>query len=194
MKLRYLATVVVLALTTVAAHAQYGIYLNPVAIRVSNSVADSGPFAFLGQNSPSQVFYGYDLGGYYDFLHSGKLDTGFDMRFADLHANNALLKDFMIGIRVSGSPFTRPIKPYVQASVGYGSTKAPNSAVHVGKAIYALYGGVDYTLARHVDLRAVEIGYGSLTTVSSANVGAGGNVAIPSSKLLSFSTGLVFRF
>lgn len=194
MKLRYLATVVVLALTTVAAHAQYGIYLNPVAIRVSNSVADSGPFAFLGQRSTSQVFYGYTLGGYYDFFHSGKLDTGFDTRFSDLHANNALFRDFMIGIRVSGSPFARPIKPYVQASVGYGSTKAPESSVHVGKALYAVYGGVDYTLARHVDFRAVEVGYGSLTTVSSATVGSGGNVAIPSSKLLSFSSGLVFRF
>ena len=194
MKLRYLASVVVLVLTTVAAHAQYGIYMNPVAIRVSNTVADSGPFAFLGQNSKSQVFYGFDLGGYYEFFHSGKLDTAFDMRFADLHANNALIKDFMIGIRVSGRPFTRPIKPYVQASVGYGSTKAPASTAHVGKAVYALYGGIDYTLAQHVDLRAVEIGYGSLTTVSSATVGAGGNIAIPSSNLLSFSSGLVFRF
>jgi hypothetical protein len=49
-------------------------------------------------------------------------------------------------------------------------------------------------LARHVDLRAIEIGYGSLTTVSSATVGAGGNVAIPSSTLINFSSGLVFRF
>ncbi|HEX9198047.1 MAG TPA: hypothetical protein VF865_00690 [Acidobacteriaceae bacterium] len=194
MKLRYLATVVVLALTTVAAHAQTGIYLNPIAIRVSNSVADTGPFAFLGQKSTSQVFYGYDLGGYYDFFHSGKLATGFDMRFSDLHANNAMLKNFLIGIRVSGTPFSRPIKPYVQGSVGYGTSKAPQSTVHVGKAAYAVYGGVDYTLARHVDFRVFEIGYGSQTTVSSGTVGAGGNVAIPSSKLISFSSGLVFRF
>jgi hypothetical protein len=53
---------------------------------------------------------------------------------------------------------------------------------------------VDYPIQRHVDFRVFEIGYGSLTTVSSATVGAGGNVAIPSSKLVDFSTGLVFRF
>ena len=42
MKLRYLATVVALALTTVALHAQVGLYFNPIAIRVSNSVVDTG--------------------------------------------------------------------------------------------------------------------------------------------------------
>src|ERR1035441_4850602 len=86
MKLRYLATVVFLALTTVAARTQeqgnVGLYFNPVAIVASNSVADNGPFAFLGQNSTSQVFYGYNLGGYYDFFHSGKIGAGFDMRYS----------------------------------------------------------------------------------------------------------------
>src|ERR1017187_8109845 len=198
MKLRYLATVVFLALTTVAAHAQsqgnVGLYFNPIATRVSNTVVDSGPFAFLGQNSTSQIFYGYDLGGYYDFYHSGKLNAGLDMRFSDEHANNAMLKNFQAGVRVSGSPFTRPFKPYIEAAIGEGSTKAPASTVHVKKVDYGVYGGVDYTLARHVDFRILEIGYGSLTTVGSATVGQGGNIAIPASKLISFSSGLVFRF
>jgi len=194
MKLRYLATVVVLALTTVAAHAQAGVYLNPVAIRVSNTIADTGPFAFLGEKSTSQVFYGYTLGGYYDFFHSGKLATGFETRYSDLHANNAMLRNFLVGLRVSGTPFARPIKPYLLAAVGDATTKAPQSTVHTSKASYAIYGGVDYKMARHVDLRVFELGYGSLTTVSSATVGAGGNVAIPSSTLISFSSGLVFTF
>ncbi|HEY4380520.1 MAG TPA: outer membrane beta-barrel protein [Acidobacteriaceae bacterium] len=198
MKLRYFATVVVLALTAVAANAQsqgnVGLYLNPIATRVSNPTVDSGPFAFLGQNSTSQVFWGYDLGGFYDFYHSGNLSAGFDMRFSDQHANNAMLKKFLVGIRVAGAPFSRPFKPYVEAAFGEGSTKAPDSTVHVGKATYAVFGGVDYTLSRHVDFRMIEIGYGSLTTVSSATVGAGGNIAIPSSKLINFSSGLVFRF
>jgi hypothetical protein len=199
MKLPYLATVVALVLTTtVAAHAQsqgnVGLYFNPLANRISNSIADTGPFAFLGDRSKSQVFYGFALGGFYDFLHTGSLDTGLDVRYSDLHANNALLHSFNLGLRVAGHPSSRPIKPYVVASVGYGTTKAPNSTVHVKKADFGVFGGVDYTLARHVDFRVFEIGYGSLTTVSSATVGAGGNVAIPSSKIISFSSGLVFRF
>lgn len=194
MKLRYLATVVALALTTVALHAQVGLYLNPIAIRVSNSKADSGPYAFLGQNSTSNVFYGYNLGGYYDFLHSGKLDTGFDMRFSDLHANNAMLRNFLIGVRFSGKPFSRPFRPYIQASIGEGISKSPYATVHVSKVDYGIFAGVDYTLAHHVDWRVAEIGYGALTTVSSATVGAGGTVAIPQASLIHFSTGLVFRF
>lgn len=194
MKLRYLATVVAFALTTVALHAQVGLYINPIAIRVSNSVADTGPYAFLGQKSTSNVFYGYNLGGYYDFLHSGKLDAGFDMRFSDLHANNAMLRNFLVGLRVSGKPFSRPFRPYLEATIGDGSSKAPYSTLHISKVDYAFFGGVDYPLAQHVEWRVAEIGYGALTTVSSATVGAGGTVAIPPSKLVNFSSGLVFRF
>ena len=196
MKLRYLAPVVLLALTTVAAHAQasVGLYLNPIAIRVSNSVADTGSFAFLGQNSTSQVFYGYDFGGYYDFFHSGPLAAGFDVRESDLHANNAMLRSFLVGARVSAKPFSRPFKPYAQISFGVGTTKAPSSTIHISKFDYALYGGVDYTLQKHIDFRVLEIGYGSLTTVSSADVGGGNTLYVPASNQVSFSSGLVFRF
>jgi hypothetical protein len=196
MKLRYLAPAVLLALTTVAAHAQAGVglYLNPIAIRVSNSVADSGTYAFLGQHSTSNVFYGYNLGGYYDFYHSGSLSAGFDMRFSDLHANNAMLRNFLVGVRLSDKPSTRPFRPYVEAAVGEGSTKAPDATVHISKVTYGVFAGLDYAIASHVDFRAIEIGYGSLTTASSASVGAGGTYAVPASTLITFSSGLVFRF
>src|ERR1019366_2265470 len=150
MKLRNIAAVVVLGMTTLAAHAQVGLYLNPVAIRVSNSTPDVGPYAFLGQRSTSQVFYGFDLGGYYDFFHApGGLTAGLDIRESDLHANNAVLKSFLVGARVSGKPFARPIKPYAQISIGVGTTKAPSSSIHANKFDYSIYGGADYTLQKH---------------------------------------------
>jgi len=195
MRLRlFAAALLALALSPVAAHAQIGVYMNPVAIRVSNSQKDTGPFAFLGQNSTSQVLFGYTLGGYDDIFHSGKLSAGVDMRLSDLHSNGAMLRDFMLGVRLSGTPFTRPFKPYVQASVAVTTTKPPQSTVHTTKGAYMVYGGVDYTLARHVDLRAIEIGYGSLTTVSSSSIGAGNGKSFPASSMVSFSSGLVFRF
>jgi opacity protein-like surface antigen len=201
MKLRSIAAVAALALATVAAHAQsqgnVGLYLNPVAIRVANSTADTGDlcsYAFLGCNSTSQVFYGYDFGGYYDFFHAGPIAAGIDVRESDLHANNAMLRSFLVGARVSAKPFTRPFKPYAQISVGVSTTKAPGSVVHISKFDYALYGGVDYTLQKHIDFRMVEIGYGSLTTVSSADVGGGATLYVPASNQISFSSGLVFRF
>jgi hypothetical protein len=199
MKLRYLATVVLLVLATVAAHAQsqgnVGLYLNPIAINVRNSVQDTGPFNFLGAGSTSRTFWGADFGGYYDFYHAANgLSAGIDLRQSILHANNAALKEFLIGVRVSGRPFNRPFKPYIQASFGAGASKSPGSQISVDKLDYRVYGGLDYTLQRHIDLRAIEVGYGSLKTISSATVGAGGTIAIPASTMLSFSTGLVFRF
>jgi hypothetical protein len=197
MKLRYLATVVALALTTVAAHAQeqgnVGLYLNPIAILATDSQADSGPYAFLGQNATSQVFYGYDLGGYYDFYHAGKIAAGADIRYSDLHANNALLRNFLVGVRVSDTPFAKPFKPYLQVSIGDGTTKSPQSTIHISKLDYAVFGGVDYALARHVDFRVFEVGYGSLSTASTATVAAAGP-NIPAARLINFSSGLVFRF
>lgn len=197
MKLRYLAIVVSLALTTIVAHAQneIGLYINPIATHVSNSKLDTGPFAYLGPNSTGRTFWGVNLGGYDDFYHAANgITAGIDVRWDDLRANNAVLKDFLIGVRVSDKPFSRPFKPYVQASIGGGATKAPNSAISVKKVDYRISGGLDYTLQRHIDLRMIEVGYGQLTTISSATVGAGGNVAIPQSTMLTFSSGLVFRF
>lgn len=194
MKLRLYATALAaFAVSSVAVHAQIGVYMNPVAIRVSNSVADTGPFAFLGDNSKSQVLYGYMLGGYDDFFSSGKLNAGIDMRLEDLHANHAMLRDFFLGVRVSGTPLSRPLKPYAQAAVGVTTTKAPNSTVHTTKGGYLISAGADYSVARHVDLRLFEVGYGSLTTVSSQTVGAGSGRSFPASRMLSFSAGLVFR-
>jgi hypothetical protein len=198
MKLRYLAPVVIFALMTAVAHAQdenqVGLYFNPLAVRVSNSVLDSGPFDYFSPGSTSQVLWGFDIGGYYDFFHTGDVDGGLDLRESDLHTNNALLKSFLVGVRASAHPFKRPFKPYLQASVGIGTTKSPQSTIHISKPDFGIFAGVDYTLQRHVDYRVLEIGYGSLVTSSSATIGGGGNIAIPASTLLSFSTGLVFRF
>jgi len=194
MKLRLFATALAALALSSTAHAQIGVYMNPVAIRVSNSVADTGPFAFLGENSKSQVLYGYMLGGYDEFFSSGKLRAGVDMRLEDLHANHAMLRDFFLGVRVSGTPWSRPLKPYAQAAVGVTTTKAPNSTVHTTKGGYLISAGADYSVAKHVDLRMFEVGYGSLTTISSDTVGAGNGRSLPASKMLSFSAGLVFRF
>jgi hypothetical protein len=199
MKLRQTASAVVLLLTAAAsyAHAQsqgnFGLYLNPLATRISNPKTDPGPYSFLGPNDTSRVFWGFQMGGYYDFFHSGPLAAGVTVRFSDQHALNAGIRDFQVGARVSGAVGTR-LRPYAEVTIGDASTKAQKSAIRVSKAAYAVYGGVDYSLARHVDLRAIEVGYGSATTVSGATVGQGDGSTYVSSKLLSFSSGFVFRF
>jgi hypothetical protein len=191
MKLRLLVPSLALALTTIAAHAQVGLYLNPVVTRVSNSQTDTGTFAFLGQDTTSRIFGGVDFGGYYNFAHYAKADVGVDMRDTIQHANNASLNTFFVGLKVAAKPSEHTFKPYAQISVGAGRTKAPLNTVHISKLAYEGFVGVDKSISKHVDWRVVEIGYGSVSTISSGNFG--GTVALPAAKLLTFSTGLVFR-
>ncbi len=192
MKLQLLAPCLTLALMTIAAHAQIGVYVNPVGIHISNSTADSGTFAFLGDGVTSRTFYGVNFGGYDDFYHRGNLDAGVDIRDSFTKGNNASLNSFLVGARVAGKLTNYSFRPYVQVFVGVGSTKPPTSTVHISRATYGVLGGVDYPLAKHVDFRVFEVGYSGLSTVSSANFN--GVTSYPASKLFSVSTGLVFRF
>jgi hypothetical protein len=193
MKLRFLVPVLALALTTIAAHAQIGLYFNPVVSRVSNSKADTGPFAFLGDGQTSQIFGGVDFGGYYEFAHFSKANVSLDMRDAIQHGNSASLNSFMVGLRVAAKPMAYyGLKPYGQLSVGAGRTKSPLSSAHIEKLQYGIYGGVDKPLNKHVDWRIVEVSYGSLSTVSSA-IYDSDTTPIPAATVLGFSTGFVFR-
>ena len=199
MKLRSLAPAAAFLLATAAVTASaqstgnFGLYFNPLATRISSAQADPSSFSFLGPNSTSRMFWGFQMGGYYDFIHSGPLAAGVTMRFSDEHANNAGIRNFQVGARVAGSVGNR-LRPYGEVTIGDGSTKPEAGTVRVSKAAYNIYGGVDYSLARHIDLRAVEVGYGSLTTVSGATVGQGNGSTVSSSKLLNFSSGFVIRF
>jgi len=191
MKLRFLVPVLALAFTTIAAQAQVALYLNPVASRISNSTADTGPFAFLGSGDKSQIFGGVDFGGYYEFAHYDKFNVSADMRDAIQHGNNASINSFLVGLRVAAKPESSSFKPYAQLSVGAGRTKSPLNPVHVTKLQYGIYVGVDRPINKHVDWRIAEISYGSVTTVASSDYG--GPVPIPAASILGFSTGLVFR-
>jgi hypothetical protein len=196
MKLRFLVPALALALTTIAAHAQVGIYFNPVVSRISNSVADTGPFAFLGDGQKSQIFGGVDFGGYYEFAHYSKFDVSADMRDAIQHGNNASINSFMVGLRLAAKPMAFNLKPYVQASVGAGRTRASASEAHIDKLQYGIYAGVDRPFNKHVDWRIVEISYGSVSAISSATFIADPitPTTFPAPKILGFSTGFVFRF
>ena len=191
MKLRFLVPALAVVLTTAAAHAQIGLYLNPVVSRIGISTPDTGPFAFLGQNTTSRIFGGVDFGGYYTFAHYPKSNISVDLRDTIQHGNSASLNSFLFGIRASANPMVYSFQPYVQLSIGEGRSKSPLSPIHVSKLEYDIFGGIDKSISKHVDWRVVEIGYGSVQTISSQIYS--GPTIIPSASLLNFSTGLVFR-
>ena len=191
MKWKSLLVASALALSTVAAHAQVGLYFNPIVSRISISTPDSGPFAFLGQNKTSRIFGGVMLGGYYEFSHQPKFDVGIDLRDEIEHGNSASLNSFLIGVRIVSQPLALGMKPYLQVSGGEGRSSSPLSPVHVTKAEYGAFVGVDKRLGRHVDWRILELGYSSVTTMSSAIYDS--SKSIPAAKMINASTGFVFR-
>jgi hypothetical protein len=190
MKFRLFAVAVLFALTGITARAQVGLYFNPVVSRISNSVPDSGPFAFLGQNGTSNIFGGVDFGAYYEAKHFASADVGVDVRDTIQHGDSSLINSFMVGLRVSAKPMKYSLKPYAEFAVGDGRTRAKLSPVHVNKLEVEGLVGLDRPLSRHVDWRVVEIGYGSVRTMSSEIYGG---KTIPAAQLLNFSTGFVFR-
>ena len=211
MKLRLLVPCFALALLNLTARAQdnpsqvnpstssqigvgstdVGLYVNPVGIHITNSQADTGPFAFLGANATARTFYGANIGGYINFYHAPRFDAGVDIRDSIVASNNAHLNSFLVGARFIAKPIAESFKPYLQVSVGVGSSKPPTSPIHLNRLQYGIFGGLDYTLAKHVDFRAFELGYGAVTTINSGDFG--GPVTFPSSRLFNVSTGLVFR-
>jgi hypothetical protein len=194
MKLRFVFCLLALAAASLSASAdaQVGVYFNPVVTRVGISQTDTGPFAFLGENTTSRFFGGVDMGGYWDFLHEQGFEAGVDVRDTIVHGNNAALNSFTVAARVEAHPWRHGIRPYAQLAVGAGRTKSEVSIVHVTKPEFGVFAGLDYPLGPHVDFRAVELGYGSVTTISSQLYG--GLTPIPAATLFNISSGLVFRF
>jgi hypothetical protein len=192
MKLLFTVVLSALFLIPVSSHAQIGIYVNPVATRVSNSQADTGPFAFLGEGTTSRTIWGADIGGYYDFFHGKSVDAGFDLRDTISGANNARMNTFLVGARVIAKNLSPSWRPYVQLSGGVGTTRAPHTSLKTSRATYGVFAGADYRLNRYIDIRVLEIGYGSLTTVSNSSIG-NTTASYPASNLLQASAGLVFR-
>jgi hypothetical protein len=193
MKLRFLAAIAGFIMATGVAQAQIGVYTTPVFSRISNSAPDSGVFAFLGPNTTSRVFYGFGLGAYDDLYHSGNLAAGLDIRGNILRGNGAQLNSLLFGGRVAYKSTQRPnFKPYAQVGIGLGSSKAATNPVHLSKLEYNVAAGLDYSFASHVDFRVIEIGYGSVQTISTSAIDQIGTTS--NSQLVNFSTGLVFRF
>jgi hypothetical protein len=191
MRLSLLAAAAGLVLATAAAQAQIGIYTTPVFTRISNSTPDTGIFAFLGPNQTSRVFYGFGMGFYDDFAHYTSADVGIDVRGSLTRGNGAHLNNFLVGPHISFKTKRFPVKPYLEASIGVGGSRAATNPVYKSKFEYAISGGADYTLSSHVDWRVVEVGVGSVQTISSGDFNGATNPS--NSTLVNFSTGLVFR-
>jgi opacity protein-like surface antigen len=194
MRLRLLAVIAGLAIATGAAQAQsqIGIYATPTFSYITNSSADTGVFAFLGENSTSRLFKGFGIGVYDDFFHTPRIDAGLDVRTSIVRGGGAQLTEFLLGGRVAFKPTSYAFKPYIDLLGGVGGTKPAHNPRSVSKGQYSVSAGVDYPLGKRVDFRVIEVGYSSLQTINSSTVNTQ-ETALPSSRILNFSTGFVFH-
>ncbi len=144
MKLRFLVFCLALAMINLAARAQdnpsavnapsgtqidvgpgdVGLYVNPVGIHITNSQADSGVFAFLGDNKTSRMFWGATFGGYVNFIHNPKFDAGIDFRDTAVTGNNANLNSFLVGGRILPKPIAEKFQALFAGIGGGGEFEA----------------------------------------------------------------------
>jgi len=158
------------------AHAQFSIY-GTVAATDYGYAFNSGPLAVDGD------FLGFGGGLTYIFPRDSRLTLGIDLRgYATpaAHGGNTGVVSFRIGV----VPHKVPLRPYFQVGPGYVSAKTPQSAgsqtVNIGAV--GLGAGLDIRVARHIDLRVIEI---EDTVGVSATKSAG---------TASFGTGVVYHF
>lgn len=192
MKLRLFAALLGLLLTSAAAHAQYGFYVNPVASRISNSQADYGTFAFMGDGNTSAWFKGVNYGGYVTASNSGKNEIGVDIRGSYVRNNNAPLKSFLIGLRGSHFVDGLGVRAYGEVLGGLASSAPPHNPKSARRGMFSVVAGIDQPLAKNVDWRIIEVGYGKVSVMNSTVVAP--VQSYPMSTVMSLSTGLVFRF
>lgn len=176
-----------------SARPQIGVYIAPTAANITASPADTGTFAFLGDSVTSRWFKGATMGAYYDFAPSGSLKFGVDIRDRIIGATTgARANSFLVGLRAVYVNTNR-IHPYAEAVVGVVTSHSGTNPATLKRAEFGGLVGADYTLTKHLDWRAVEIGFGSFSAVSSEAV-AGAPGTTPSFRMVTVASGFVAHF
>jgi hypothetical protein len=170
-RFRYLLALVVALVFSNHALAQVGVYGTVTGAHLSGFKPPypyTDPYGFWTA--------GGTFGIYDDFLRAGPVHVGIDARGSILNTHDHKFNSGLGGVRVAFKPPRLPLRPYIQGSIGAGSTGATISLV------YQVLGGMDITFFPHVDWRAVEVGGGAFH--------ANGN----NYPLVTISTGVVIRF
>lgn len=140
-------------------------------------------------HAPGTWYKGFTLGGYGNMLNAGPIHLGVDLRGSYQTTTNYHYRNFLIGPRLEVKPPLLPLRPYVQAEVGFGGSTftGPATSNHYNNKLqYGVLGGIDFTVLPHIDLRVPEVGYLRMTGVSS-------NGTVPNTNLLAVGVGLVVR-
>jgi hypothetical protein len=155
----------ILALSASSATAQLGIYGEYSGTRIPG-------YSFAG--TTTAWYQGFSAGAYDNLLHAGPVQLGLDLRGGYAKGSSHGYRNFLIGPRLAVKPPLLPIRPYIQAAIGFGGVAqnglAGSDTQHYSNKLqYGFIGGLDYTLVPHIDLRLVEVGYLRMSAVSSSS-------------------------
>lgn len=154
--------------------------------------------ANVGATTPSSgsgsfIAYGPTFGIYDMWFHKGPVSLGSDFRLTFQSSSNSTsygnnLRDGFIGVRAVFKTPLLPLRPYVQAGFGAGTTNYGRYSSDSGSGAFAyqFQAGLDAAVISHIDLRA-EYGIGQI-------IGSGSQQGTANLQLQQFGAGVVVRF
>jgi hypothetical protein len=202
MKLRSIAILFALAVASVAAHSQAGVYGSFDAEQFTRVGVNVRPDAPGSANTDRPWLLGPTFGAFYTInhipklgtLHTGPIAIGLDAR-GDIFRGSSIgwpggtysRADALVGLRITPRHLILHMAPYIQGSAGEGHTKLPHALNYTNNWSYQFAIGADRKLKGRVDWRVVEATAGFL-----GNFVAGLN-ANNNNYNITVGTGLVVR-
>jgi hypothetical protein len=139
-------------------------------------------------------FIGADAGVTFTFHETSPVTVGLDFRGGP-EIGTTGLGTALAGLKLGFKPPVTNFKPYAQLSLGFLEQRHPTGsgayAVTDAESYFVteILAGVDYPIARHIDVRALEVGVGATRRIVTNGV----NTATKPYPL-SLSSGIVFNF
>ena len=160
-----------LAVSSLAAHAQIGVYAGYTGSRLDVPNTD--------------WVFGPTFGAYYNFTHLPVLNFGADARVSFITSSSTTkVTSGLIGPRVVVHVPAIPIRPYAEVLGGIAQSQYGEGDAYTNNKdfSYAFAGGVDIQIIPHLDWRIVDYTYTRIFNLDSGSTGE-----------KSLTTGLVFR-
>jgi hypothetical protein len=207
MKLRSIVLALTIALVSVAAHAQSGVFVTMDAQQFTQQGIYPAVSVGTHGNTDRPWIFGPTYGGYYTVTHvpyfntlpylskvkTGPVTVAIDARGdtyrVSEYGSQLARQDGLFGLRVAPRKQFLGTTPYVIGSFGIGHTKIPFATHYTNNMAYQFGIGADRKIAKNIDWRVFEATAGFLGNYAVNN----GAFVGQSNYIISVRTGLVFR-
>ena len=200
MKLRSIATVLVIVLASAAAYAQSAIYATFDAQQFARTGLFANPPKGSG-NADKPWIFGPTYGVYYDITHLpklGKVNTGpivigidarGDIYRRSIYGSQIDREDGIFSLRVaSKKPFWQTT-PFVEGGFGIGHTRIPFAAHYSNNFVYQFGIGADRKISKSFDWRVVELNVGFLGNYGAGEYSSSGTIVTPGYSYCGYTVG-----